>query len=490
MVSVFGVSIIGIFLSSLFGAIWCWVFFMPMHPIRAILLIALWLTLNITANIAISRRKFHKIGRLPADNCDLVNFVAIYEKLSRSTNTFTVSWLIKKYILLNLSAAYLIIGNYQAAGNVLFRMKRFPNTRAGAAQEIYYHNNCFAYYRNTNDISSATQSMAQFEKMLHHDKLPNEQRNQNNAIYPRMQCLLRMATGDYDGCEEVFDLAYKQAEDRLSKVTAKFHLARVYMHYDRITEATEAFMYVVNHGGSSIYKKEAIGFLNELGETFSVPAEKIEAVKIFSRKEFAAMIIYLCVLFSLIVSSIVFFFPRLLREDEAHQLSQLHFYSTIEEAFTRHIGPSGTMGDILFVDEYEKGITILHWVYSQQDSSYLRVSYFMKEMREDREYYAYLVTNTPAHYRFIESFNLLIRIDADRRTQWYYTAIDRRPLYGLANDVKFHNLTINGQPVDYVIDVKSPNEDDELLLFWYISDAQVLYIPQQLTAGDVIISFD
>jgi len=272
-----------------------------------LLLMVLWFTLNLIAAKAIERRKFQKISRLLTDECDLVNYTAIFEKLSRSPNIGPG----KTNILLCLSSAYLMSGNNQAAGQVLSGIKRFSAMRVGTMQEIMCHNNRFVYFLRLNDIPAATHALSQMEKVLQSGKLHEAHQKGYTSIYKEKHCQLRMALGDYNGCEEAFEQAFSEAENTMQKVAAKYALGKIYLHYDRITEATEAFKYAVRYGGSSIYMKKSVEYLNKLGAPISVPPEKKQAVKVFSNKETAAIIIYLVALFALVITSIVYVAPRL-----------------------------------------------------------------------------------------------------------------------------------------------------------------------------------
>jgi tetratricopeptide (TPR) repeat protein len=232
----------------------------------------LWSLLNLAVFHIIAFRKFLKINKF-LDNCDLENFTANCEKMLK---TYTKIPKGPKRgitaIMLNLSTAYLWSGNSAAAAKILLMENYFfPNNKAGTEREFIYHNNLFRLYMQENDIPKATQALTQMEQILLTRKLTELDKHKYFNMFAEKRCMLNMANGNYDGCEQIFELAYEKGISTLSKVSAKYNLGKIYLHYGRTSDAKEAFEYVVSQGGSTYCKKKAIEQLEILAGAISVP---------------------------------------------------------------------------------------------------------------------------------------------------------------------------------------------------------------------------
>ncbi|MCL2563015.1 MAG: hypothetical protein FWE08_03155 [Oscillospiraceae bacterium] len=255
----------GYYICAILGAFGIYLI-MPLrsnYPARLILfflLLALWVVIVVMVFNELAKRKACKIDRRFWNDCDAENYVAIYEKFSQKR----LNKVVKTYVLLNLSAGYLAIGNSTEALRVLSAIKDFPKRKHKDMYEFVYHNNYCSYHLQTNDIPAATQSLAQMENSLQNHPLPDSVWEKYWDVYSEKRCLLHMANGNYDGSEQVFDLVYQKGESTLHRVSAKYTLAKIYLHYDRTAEAKEALEYVIEHGGTTRYKKQAIQLLEEM----------------------------------------------------------------------------------------------------------------------------------------------------------------------------------------------------------------------------------
>ena len=168
------------------------------------------------------------------------------------------------------------------------------------------------------------------------------------------------------------------------------------------------------------------------------------------------------------------------------------FYPTIEQAFSAHAGVDRRtrMGEILFIDEDDNSVTAFHpgrgW----------SVSHYIKERRDDGYWYQAI--------RVADGANILIKFDhvsiehsqevihayfskdgvSAETVSRLYERIGRRPLDGYSHDPIIHNLSINGIPVEHVIE--TTNAQGNPLFFWYYSDFPLI----EGGPEDIIISFD
>ena len=503
----FKITKAGYLISALWGGIWCLVLFYHSFWLAA-LIVLLWMLLCVWLFNRIANKRILQIDKLLTGDCDLIAYRDIWQTISmRRLDRAT-----QVYVRLNLSTAYLSIGDTESAERVLFSIpalvlaglpptvqaedQPFPRKRISATYEFCYHNNCCAYHLQTGDLLAAEQSLAQMERILQSGKLHKSHQGQFPSLYTTKQVLLRMAQGEYDGCEQFFTQAYQNAQNTLEKMTAQYTLGRIHLHQDQIPEAIDAFTYVINHGGSSVYKTKAIAYLETLGAPIPhIPLEIPKAIRPFPRRQARIIIFALCMLVALTFVSIF-----VISQNDEHRALQLRFYPTMEDAFVRHDRTHHTLGEVLFADEQANAVTILH----QIDDSWPILSLFLRESREDGVFYALLSTGSggwtinitqdpdaPAHFIPIEVQRSFIVADTNRPAFFALPAerlLDRRPLYGFANGEQVRRMTINGQLVDYVADL-GPDDHGQPRFFWYFADAQVLH-ESDLEHDDVVFAFE
>ena len=169
------------------------------------------------------------------------------------------------------------------------------------------------------------------------------------------------------------------------------------------------------------------------------------------------------------------------------------FYPTIELAFSAHAGVRrGTrMGEILFIDEDDVSVTAFH-----TGSGEWSVSHYIKERRTDGYWYQAIsvegggVIPIKFDHVSLEQSRAGIHSYFNKEglflesTLWLYERLGRRPLYGHSHDPIIKNLSINGIPVEHVIE--TTNAQGNPLFFWYYSDFPLI----EGGPEDIIISFD
>ena len=230
-----------------------------------VLLAAIWVIMLAVIFNAVARKKFSEIHKLLCD-CDLDNYMACCQKLLRMRTQKPIEAMMK----LNVSNAYLISGHSADAIRMLESITAdyFPRRLEGlcieAANMPCYYNILLAYYLQINDIAAASSILAKFEAALQNRRLRKTDMSLYTGLYMQKQFLLNMANGNYSECEHFFENVYAAANTTLEKVFAKYVLGRIYLHHSKAAQAKEAFEYAMAHGGSTIYRKEAIEYLSAL----------------------------------------------------------------------------------------------------------------------------------------------------------------------------------------------------------------------------------
>jgi len=243
------------------------------NPLIFIVMLVLWIYINSVIFNRIANKKVLKVYKLLYD-CEIEAYTKHCEQMLAScTGIPKAAKAVINTARLNLSTAYMTGGDNEAGLQQLLKITDFTTNRIGALQRCTYHNNFSSYYLRMLDTQNAAKALSQMEQAMQNPKLKDGDKLQDFNIYAEKQCLLKMAIGNYDGAEQIFDLAYQREQSAIAKVSAKHVLGRIYLHYGRTEEAKEAYEYVVEHGGSTFYKSDAIKRLETWGESFDEQRE-------------------------------------------------------------------------------------------------------------------------------------------------------------------------------------------------------------------------
>jgi len=197
--------------------------------------------------------KMRKINNIMINDCNIEEYIRISNSIL-SNQTFKK---LRTILKLNLSVGYLNDGNSELAKKMLNSIDRFSNTRWGALYRVSYYNSLVAYYFQIKDIGNVIDSMKELQIALKNKKLNNAYKNKILCLYRDKESLLNMENNNYDGAEQVFIAALEREKKMLGKVYAKYTLGIVYLHYNRLEEATEAFEFAAKNGGTSYYVERA-----------------------------------------------------------------------------------------------------------------------------------------------------------------------------------------------------------------------------------------
>ncbi|MCL2486541.1 MAG: hypothetical protein FWE86_02945 [Oscillospiraceae bacterium] len=223
----------------------------------------------------VANKKLDKIIDIMQMECNLQKYIEIYERFLRKW-FWRVGFYkkIELFLLLNLSYGYLGIGDKEKAWDVLSKIMTFPDTRWGtkkspdprwgAEGKVVYNNNLAAYYLRVNDTENAAKALEGMKAALENKNLSCANRDKYFITYCDKQFSLNMVNGNYDGCEQFFNLVFEWGKTTLGKTAAKYNLGKIYLHYDRPEEAKAAFQYAADNGGDSRFAVGAKEFLNDM----------------------------------------------------------------------------------------------------------------------------------------------------------------------------------------------------------------------------------
>ena len=222
-----------------------------LHPIMMFLI-----SFIIAATYAV--KLINEIAEICTQKCDPYEFIERYEKVLKRRIGKA-----RTFVLISLSSGYLTAGNSQKAKQILDSVSKVSNNKAGILNKTCYFNNLCSYYLQVNDITNAESMLENMLEVLKNEKYPKQNYDLVYNFYIGKQYLINIAKGNYTGAEEVFSIQFNREKNKLGRVVAKYHLGKVYLNFNKLEEATEAFEYVVNNGNKTCYVDEAIDFINQ-----------------------------------------------------------------------------------------------------------------------------------------------------------------------------------------------------------------------------------
>lgn len=234
----------------------------------ASLLAVLWILLCAFLAVRVANREYLKLLSLHTQNCDpaaYLNAAAVQFRSRRiRPNNFRLM------LILNASAAYEALGQYEEAKAKLAYAAGFSKGRTGRILQFVYHNNLFPCFLNDGDRENAERSLSGMNALLAPGLLPQKLLAQYRELYLQKECLLKMKLGDYTEAEAVFTRQFEQAKTQIQKVSAQFTLAAVYLHRSEAEKARRSLEYTAQHGNKLAIAARARQMLQEMRETPAV----------------------------------------------------------------------------------------------------------------------------------------------------------------------------------------------------------------------------
>lgn len=425
----------------------------------------------------IAQRKTMRVKAVLLEDCDVEAYVEIFEQFTKRRLFGNM----RNFVYLSLAGGYFALGKDYDAMLAYARVGKIARNKLRWVYLFSCQKFLFSYQVNVlKDIVSAKQSLLNMQELLENPRWKEKQKQEYRRIFREYQGALAMKMGDYESSEAVFLESVQHAKDRWTKVSAKCVLATIYLHKGRREEAVQAFSYVAEHGGTSLVQKRAVENLEKLGEV--APKRQLRnPAAIFSKKEirgfYAGCVAVVLFVLALLVMLI--------------QSQPFGFAGDLETAYENSTLVHGeALGEILFQSDSDEVVTVLRRVEHAEKRYYLLVDFFSRREHGGAYVYRHLggrssiegtidFSREDAIEQFTRALSAKISEDHGRME----AVLQRRPLFGFANSEAVRRMSIDGQRIDYVVDLGLWAGYGRLF-FWYIRDAEILYeserVPEEI----------
>ena len=236
----------------------------PWHPVISILAYIFSIAFSAKLAETYARKKHDKIYTILNDECDPQKFLQVYQKIvGRGTGKN------RSFTYFYNGYGYYELGDFQTARQQfdLMYTTGLPKTFGAAQYIVFYHLYVCDILLYENDIDNAEQALLLAMEAVKNPKLSKKGMAMSFGQYiMARQMRLNMEKGNYEGSEQFFTTSFEISDTIIKKVINKFHLGRVYLHYNRIVEAKAAFEYVKEHGNKTFYVDRSINFIKQCTE--------------------------------------------------------------------------------------------------------------------------------------------------------------------------------------------------------------------------------
>ena len=221
------------------------------------LFIVLELIINFTFTM-LAKKKHDKLFNIHLDDCDPDKLIKEYYPLLANAGDNLVD-----LVLLNLSAGYLYVGDFNSAQNALNNV-RFHKLTNPYFKIIYYSNQvCLC-----SEMDKITEAQGFLEALKNTidtmKKLKNMDKNKILLLYNSYVSAMNMKKDCYEGVEQQIFVLLQNSTNKAYMVVYKFNLAELYLKTGRVEEAKRLFEFVVQNGNTMYVVKEAEKYLAEL----------------------------------------------------------------------------------------------------------------------------------------------------------------------------------------------------------------------------------
>ena len=206
-------------------------------------------------------KKNNNIVSLLNKECNPQLFINKYNKILKRNKGA-----LRQYVLLQLSAGNLNLGDLQMARQMLDTAAScgFSNTKQSASNQFHYYQLMCSLFLSANDIENAEKTLSYLKVSAQNPKMYPVNKNSTLSLCTSLQFSINIEKGIYDGAEQFFNNAFDIASIPIEKVSNKFFLGKIYMYFNRTEEAKTAFEYVIANGNKIICVKKAQQFLNQI----------------------------------------------------------------------------------------------------------------------------------------------------------------------------------------------------------------------------------
>ena len=167
------------------------------------------------------------------------------------------------YYYILLSIGLVSSGRFDEALRMLEKCGSFVQNRAGRYQKALYHISLFDVY-----LGLENKDKAAYHHNICRERIPmlpsKKIRSALTLGCDRNVYEMRMAGGDFNGTEDVFLDALKNAKSNYERVSAQYTLGRIYAHAGQIDKARAAFAYAAENGNKLYVAAQAREKLAEM----------------------------------------------------------------------------------------------------------------------------------------------------------------------------------------------------------------------------------
>ncbi len=231
--------------------------FIDINPTASILLFITYLIeLYLTTFIfnLLAGKKHNKIIQILQNECDPIKYLNIYYPLTQKK----VSKNLKTFLLLNLSAGYISVGDYAQAKNVL---SSIDLKKSKPMNNIMFHLHLTSLNINEGNIEQAEKAIDYASNLISTTKISSAQIETLNRIRNLYVARIKTENGYFDGVEQTLLGLIATSESMNETVSAKYALAKLYIKQNRTDEAIKEMSFVAENGNTLFIAQKAREFL-------------------------------------------------------------------------------------------------------------------------------------------------------------------------------------------------------------------------------------
>ena len=202
----------------------------------------------------LASKKHNKIVQLLNTECDPVKYLNAYYPLTQKN----VGKKIKNFVLLNLSAGYISVGDFTQAKNVLASIDL---KKANPMNNIMFHLHLTSLNINEGNIAQAGKALDYVSNLISTTKIPQTQIDLLNKTRNLYTARIRIENGYFDEVEQTLLGIIATSESMNETVSARYALAKLYIKQNRTDEAIKEMRFVAENGNTLAIAQKARAFL-------------------------------------------------------------------------------------------------------------------------------------------------------------------------------------------------------------------------------------
>lgn len=223
----------------------------------AVLLVAAWF-----ASGAYLGWRIRKVTNILIQECDPRRFIQEMDATLKRA-CFKRPSNITRYLLFK-AQAYFEMADVHSTAETLDKIKVFRENRSGVFDKIYYLDMLAILQIENGELEEAEKTVEEMTVFIEKAKLNSKQRKSLWKWPESKKVQIRMKRGDYSGCREWLEQELIDTKQMLYKVSLNYTLGKVYLHFQEIEKAKEAFNFVVEHGNKLARVNKAKEYLQSI----------------------------------------------------------------------------------------------------------------------------------------------------------------------------------------------------------------------------------